>query len=43
VVGADPGSKADKAKQLGIEMIGEQEFLRRLRGESRASEASAQA
>jgi len=30
VVGADAGSKLDKAKKLGIEMIDEAEFLRRL-------------
>ena len=27
VVGADPGSKADKARELGVKMIGEKEFL----------------
>ncbi|KKS85032.1 MAG: ligase protein [Parcubacteria group bacterium GW2011_GWA2_43_11] len=31
VVGEQAGSKADKARQLGIEMIDEQEFLKRLR------------
>ena len=30
VVGADPGSKAAKAEQLGVEMIDEQEFRKRL-------------
>jgi DNA ligase (NAD+) len=30
VVGADPGSKGDKARALGAEMIDEAEFLRRL-------------
>jgi DNA ligase (NAD+) len=27
VVGADPGSKADKAEQLGVQMLNEQGFL----------------
>ena len=31
VVGADPGSKADKARQLGVEIIDEGEFIKRLR------------
>jgi DNA ligase (NAD+) len=31
VVGEDAGSKADKAKALGVEAIGEDEFVRRLR------------
>jgi DNA ligase (NAD+) len=30
VVGADPGSKADKAPKLGVETVDEAEFLRRL-------------
>ena len=30
VVGESPGSKADKARQLGVETIDEAEFLRRL-------------
>ena len=30
VVGDSPGSKADKARALGVEIIGEEEFLRRL-------------
>lgn len=30
VVGADPGSKADKARELGVEMIGLEEFRRRV-------------
>jgi DNA ligase (NAD+) len=28
VVGEDPGSKADKARELGVAMLGEKEFLR---------------
>ncbi|MHB8831525.1 MAG: helix-hairpin-helix domain-containing protein, partial [Patescibacteria group bacterium] len=28
VVGADPGSKADKAKELGVTMLDEKEFLK---------------
>ncbi len=31
VVGADPGSKADRARELGVPMLTEQEFLERLR------------
>ena len=31
VVGADPGSKAQKAGELGVEMIDEAEFLRRVK------------
>ena len=34
VVGADPGSKAEKAKALGIEQISEKELLRRIRSEA---------
>jgi DNA ligase (NAD+) len=34
VVGENPGSKADKAAQLGVEMIEEKEFLKRLRRKS---------
>jgi len=30
VVGENPGSKADKAGKLGVERIGEEEFLRRI-------------
>ena len=30
VVGESPGSKADKARQLGVEIVDEAEFLRRL-------------
>ena len=30
VAGVDPGSKADKARELNVEIIGEEEFLRRL-------------
>ncbi|MEW5914613.1 MAG: NAD-dependent DNA ligase LigA [Thermodesulfobacteriota bacterium] len=37
VVGADPGSKADKARQLGVEMIDRQEFLRRVKKASAAA------
>jgi DNA ligase (NAD+) len=33
VVGADPGSKADKARQLGVEILDEQQFVDRLGGE----------
>jgi DNA ligase (NAD+) len=32
VVGEDPGSKYDRALQLGVETIDEKEFLRRLKG-----------
>ncbi len=32
VVGENPGSKYDKAQQLGVETIDEQEFLKRLNG-----------
>ena len=31
VVGESPGSKADRATQLGVETVDEEEFLRRLR------------
>ncbi|MFZ6015994.1 MAG: NAD-dependent DNA ligase LigA [Patescibacteria group bacterium] len=30
VVGADPGSKADKAKKLGVEILNEKQFLNKL-------------
>jgi len=33
VVGEDPGSKADKARELGVAMLGEKEF-RKLIGSS---------
>ena len=32
VAGTDPGSKADKARSLGVEVIDESEFARRLGG-----------
>jgi DNA ligase (NAD+) len=32
VVGDNPGSKYDRALQLGVETIDEEEFLRRLKG-----------
>jgi DNA ligase (NAD+) len=32
VVGENPGSKFDKARQLGVETVDEQEFLKRLKG-----------
>ncbi len=32
VVGENPGSKHDRAVELGVETIGEQEFLKRLTG-----------
>ena len=35
VVGETPGSKFDRARQLGVETIDEQEFLRRLKRGSR--------
>ncbi len=31
VVGADPGSKADKAKKLGVKILGENEFIKLLK------------
>ena len=33
VVGADPGSKYEKARKLGVEIIDEPEFKRRLAGQ----------
>ncbi|MEO0131203.1 MAG: NAD-dependent DNA ligase LigA [candidate division WOR-3 bacterium] len=32
ICGADPGSKLDKAKELGIKIIGEEEFLEMIKG-----------
>ena len=32
VVGENPGSKFDRARQVGVETIDEPEFLKRLRG-----------
>ena len=32
VVGENPGSKYDRAVQLGVETIDEKEFLKRLKG-----------
>ncbi|MGB9859887.1 MAG: BRCT domain-containing protein, partial [Moorellaceae bacterium] len=33
VVGENPGSKYDKARELGITMLDEEEFLKLVRGE----------
>ncbi|MEO0119418.1 MAG: NAD-dependent DNA ligase LigA [candidate division WOR-3 bacterium] len=32
ICGADPGSKLDKAKELGVKIIGEEEFLEMIKG-----------
>ena len=31
IVGSDPGSKADRARKLGVKIISEQEFLKILK------------
>jgi DNA ligase (NAD+) len=37
VAGENPGSKVDKARTLGVEVIDEAEFIRRLGGQNATS------
>ncbi len=43
VVGKEPGTKAEKAKELGVEIIDEAEFLRRMSGTAPAEDPTAPA